>query len=785
MGLRHILLNRPDRFNSSSDEGDYIDRTSIETESADSDAPYGADVDDDEDDEDPTAHLFLLPMPSFQAQSTTSPRGKDGAAGLPIAVNFESSMRNRHSIQALPEMGWTHKSQPRRMDPSSMEPMNEDNPFTRRRTEAIIAKSEDPRSADHATMDSNMDEEDLDERNQYRRQTSGKRVYRHKLTLSDNGPEKTRLKIFTRYIPQDTWDSGGDSRTTSARLAYVSDSATIQDRERPREWNDPDYATDASSEDPDQVHEVDEEDTSQIGENHPEDTSQVSETAPEDGPSFAVHMDSHTMQSSTSNPSLASQGPYIRQTAPVMRSTIHLVQTYQAIQQLIQTADLEEDAARSKSSSAPYYYPKQGEIIGDGRYRVVGYLGRGSFGCVVKALVLSESQQLANRADSSATTPKGGPEDPFSDLHQTVGGSTSTGGHGSQFPFPPLNLPKSQPQRPSQRSARSTASSQDGSSSMGDEGSEMDEDEELEQYVAIKISRKGASFLQQGKREVSMLERIHNYQSKQENHDLDLFVRALDTFFLDGHLCIVLELLADSLFDLVKYSWDVRPERPGLSLRMVRKMTHQLLCALITLRNMKIIHCDLKPENIALTQPNKPRLKVLDFGSSCSLSDSYLNQFPYIQSRYYRAPEILLGTGYSCSIDMWSLGCVVAELYLGRPLFEGSNSVEQIYCIIDILGMPSDNVLRNAVYLSKFFQKVGVDEQGRSILGPVRKTNLLPKTTIKELVESKNESNTPLHLKYFTDLLVRMLKWDPQQRITPLEAVNHNFILYGPKSNGD
>lgn len=224
--------------------------------------------------------------------------------------------------------------------------------------------------------------------------------------------------------------------------------------------------------------------------------------------------------------------------------------------------------------------------------------------------------------------------------------------------------------------------------------------------VAVKILRKGASFLQQGRREFKMLTYIQEKQRSQiHNKDLNLFLNAMENFFHEGHFCIVSELLSDSLFDLVKCSWAVKPERPGLSLRMVKKMAHQLLCALLALKNLKIVHCDVKPENIALINPNKPRLKLLDFGSCCFVSDICENQFPYIQSRYYRAPEVLLGSGYDCAIDMWSLGCVILELYLGKPLFVGKNTVEQLYKIIEVVGMPPDELLDNSVYYYRFFTK--------------------------------------------------------------------------------
>ena len=81
----------------------------------------------------------------------------------------------------------------------------------------------------------------------------------------------------------------------------------------------------------------------------------------------------------------------------------------------------------------------------------------------------------------------------------------------------------------------------------------------------------------------------------------------------------------------------------------------------------------MKPENILLKAPNKSGIKVIDFGSSCFEAERI---YTYIQSRFYRAPEIILGIPYTPAIDMWSFGCVLAELYTGFPLFPGENEAE-------------------------------------------------------------------------------------------------------------
>jgi dual specificity tyrosine-phosphorylation-regulated kinase 2/3/4 len=97
------------------------------------------------------------------------------------------------------------------------------------------------------------------------------------------------------------------------------------------------------------------------------------------------------------------------------------------------------------------------------------------------------------------------------------------------------------------------------------------------------------------------------------------------------------------------------------------------LQALKYLRDENVIHCDLKPENILLKSPDKSGIKVIDFGSSCFSNERI---YTYIQSRFYRAPEIILGIPYTTAIDMWSFGCILAELYTGFPLFPGESEME-------------------------------------------------------------------------------------------------------------
>ena len=100
----------------------------------------------------------------------------------------------------------------------------------------------------------------------------------------------------------------------------------------------------------------------------------------------------------------------------------------------------------------------------------------------------------------------------------------------------------------------------------------------------------------------------------------------------------------------------------GLEQSFIKNIAYQLLTCISFLQIHNIIHCDFKPENILLQDLSKNNVKVIDFGSSCFDNDKL---YAYIQSRYYRAPEVILGLGYNPQIDMWSFGCVLAELFAG------------------------------------------------------------------------------------------------------------------------
>jgi dual specificity tyrosine-phosphorylation-regulated kinase 2/3/4 len=113
----------------------------------------------------------------------------------------------------------------------------------------------------------------------------------------------------------------------------------------------------------------------------------------------------------------------------------------------------------------------------------------------------------------------------------------------------------------------------------------------------------------------------------------------------------------------------------------------------------------LKPENILLKRPDRSGIRVIDYGSSCYTNEKV---FTYIQSRFYRAPEVILGLDYGLPIDMWSTGCILAELYTGHPLFPGENEPDQLACIMQLLGPPKKEYLDQCSRKKQFFGKTSI-----------------------------------------------------------------------------
>ncbi|OWA52292.1 Homeodomain-interacting protein kinase 2 [Hypsibius exemplaris] len=306
------------------------------------------------------------------------------------------------------------------------------------------------------------------------------------------------------------------------------------------------------------------------------------------------------------------------------------------------------------------------------------------------------------------------------------------------------------------------------------------------EIVAVKILKNHPSYARQGQIEVSILSRLS--RESPEDHN---FVQVFECFQHKNHTCLVFEMLEVNLYDFLK-----QQKFSPLPLKVIRPILCQVLVALLKLKNLGLIHADLKPENIMLLDPQRQpyRIKVIDFGSASYASKVITST--YLQSRYYRAPEIVLGLPFCEAIDMWSLGCVIAELFLGWPLYPGASEYDQIRYISQTQGLPPEHMLNNATKTTKFFYR---DTRGMYPFWRLKTPEEFEAETRQKTKEARKyifnclddiiEVHPNSHLTgqdllaekvdcaEFVDMLKKMLTMDQERRIGPADALHHPFLM--------
>ncbi|EKE36930.1 hypothetical protein ENUP19_0122G0011 [Entamoeba nuttalli] len=316
-------------------------------------------------------------------------------------------------------------------------------------------------------------------------------------------------------------------------------------------------------------------------------------------------------------------------------------------------------------------------------------------------------------------------------------------------------------------------------------------DEVNKTFVAIKVLKNRPAYYRQAMLEIAVLQVLN------EKFDVDgsgHTLRLLDHFVFHNHVCIVTELLSINLYELMKQN-----NCRALFVQLARSILKQLLEALVILFRNGIIHCDLKPENVLLIDVSR-NIKLIDFGSAC-FENSTL--YSYIQSRHYRSPEVILGLPYSSAIDMWSFGCMAAELFVGIPIFPGNSEYNMLFKFINMLGMPPRNLLDKGSKTSKFFRRKRPSEmknkddvwafkskrefeEDNNIYTEPNREYFTYKTLddiamkVAFRVSSSDEPHKLEMRVAFLDFLKRALQWDPEVRMRPDQALQHPFITKTP-----
>uniref|UniRef100_G3QCD1 dual-specificity kinase n=1 Tax=Gasterosteus aculeatus aculeatus TaxID=481459 RepID=G3QCD1_GASAC len=288
-----------------------------------------------------------------------------------------------------------------------------------------------------------------------------------------------------------------------------------------------------------------------------------------------------------------------------------------------------------------------------------------------------------------------------------------------------------------------------------------------DERVAVKILRNIECFRDAARSEVAVLEEINSL----DDDNRFACVRMLDWFDHEGHICIVLQLLGLSTFEFLRLN-----EFLPFGVEQIRHMAFQIFRAVCFLHRNKLTHTDLKPENILFIcsdydqrecEEKKLRsldVKVVDFGTA---TFDHEHHESLVSTRHYRAPEVILDLGWNQSCDVWSLGCVLMEFYLGHALFQTHDSGEHLAMMERILGPIPLHLLKQTrkqryVHNGRLawdLQTSSDDHVGRHC------------RPLKKYMRGRSEEERQMF-----DLLGYMLEYDVCRRITLEEALWHPFF---------
>ncbi|KAJ9555744.1 hypothetical protein OSB04_010358 [Centaurea solstitialis] len=308
-------------------------------------------------------------------------------------------------------------------------------------------------------------------------------------------------------------------------------------------------------------------------------------------------------------------------------------------------------------------------------------------------------------------------------------------------------------------------------------------DRQNREYVAIKVIRSIRKY-----RDAAMIEVDVLQQLAKNDKGRSRCVQILNWFDYRNHICIVFEKLGPSLFDYLK-----RNKYCPFPVDLVREIGRQLLESVAYMHSLCLIHTDLKPENILLVSPEYLKLpgykrtsqgeayfrclpksseiKLIDFGSTAYDNQ---NHSSIVSTRHYRAPEVILGLGWSYPCDMWSVGCILVELCSGEALFQTHENLEHLAMMERVLGPLPEHMVRRANRgAEKYFRRLRLNwpegAVSRESIRAVRKLDRL-KNMISQYVPVGGSRSC------IVDLLHGLLEFDPAERMTARQALDHPFF---------
>ncbi|RUS76160.1 hypothetical protein EGW08_016072 [Elysia chlorotica] len=292
--------------------------------------------------------------------------------------------------------------------------------------------------------------------------------------------------------------------------------------------------------------------------------------------------------------------------------------------------------------------------------------------------------------------------------------------------------------------------------------------------LALKIIKNVEKYREAAKLEINVLEKL----KEKDQSGKYLCVQMRDWFDYHGHMCIAFDMLGLSVFDFLKDNNYV-----PYTLEQVRHISYQLCYAVNFLHENQLTHTDLKPENILFVNsdfdtyynPKKKReerrlknsdLKLIDFGSA---TFDHEHHSTIVSTRHYRAPEVILELGWSQPCDVWSIGCIMFELYTGYTLFQTHDNKEHLAMMERILGSMPYRMAKKTKK-QKYFYRGALDWDDKSSSGRY------VRDTCRPLRRYMKEPEDEDHQQLF-DLISRLLTYEPSQRCTLRQAMRHAFFL--------
>ncbi|CEL99750.1 unnamed protein product [Vitrella brassicaformis CCMP3155] len=285
--------------------------------------------------------------------------------------------------------------------------------------------------------------------------------------------------------------------------------------------------------------------------------------------------------------------------------------------------------------------------------------------------------------------------------------------------------------------------------------------------VCLKVIKPDKDFIDQSLDEIKLLRYINS------NGDVDskCCLKLYDYFYHKEHLIIVTELLKLNLYEFQQQ----HRGKNYFTLGRCQKIAHQVLTALNFVHGLRLIHSDLKPENILFKSYSHCRVKVIDFGSSCYEDDTLSS---YVQSRSYRAPEVILGCPYDRKVDVWSLGCIIAELWTGEVLLRNEGVPSMMARMVGLLGPIPFYMTARGKSSNSYITKDGFlyDDKMNENTDKRIKVYFPKQSSLRHVLRTSDER--------FVDFIDKCLQIDPVKRMTTGEALSHPWITEATYTDG-